>query len=94
MKLDTERRAQIQRNHSVTHLVQRALQEVLGDHVHQEGSFVSEHSSRFDFNHYEKISFKQLCQIEKTVNEYIARDLPVITEVLPIEEAILLQNLL
>ena len=87
LKLDTERRAQIQRNHSVTHLVQRALQEVLGDHIHQEGSFVSEHSSRFDFNHYEKISFKQLCQIEKTVNEYIARDLPVITEVLPIEEA-------
>ena len=87
LKLNTERRAQIQRNHSVTHLVQRALQEVLGDHVHQEGSFVSEHSSRFDFNHYEKISFKQLCQIEKTVNEYITRDLPVITEVLPIEEA-------
>ena len=87
LKLDTERRTQIQRNHSVTHLVQRALQEVLGDHIHQEGSFVSEHSSRFDFNHYEKISFKQLCQIEKTVNEYIARDLPVITEVLPIEEA-------
>ena len=87
LKLNTERRAQIQRNHSVTHLVQRALQEVLGDHIHQEGSFVSENSSRFDFNHYEKISFKQLCQIEKTVNEYITADLPVITEVLPIEEA-------
>ncbi|MDD6302959.1 MAG: alanine--tRNA ligase [Bacillales bacterium] len=87
LKLDTERRAAIQRNHSVLHLLQSALQKVLGEHVHQEGSYCSDTVARFDFNHYEKVSFKQLCQIEKTVNEFIAKDYPVVTEVLPLEEA-------
>lgn len=87
LKLDTERRAKIQRNHSATHLLQKALQTILGDHVHQEGSYVSDTCLRFDFAHFEKISFKQLAQIEKTVNEYIAEDAQVVTKVLPIEEA-------
>ena len=87
LKLDTELRKKIQANHSATHLLQAALQEVLGDHVKQEGSFVSSEVLRFDFDHFEKISFKQLCQIEKCVNEYISKDLEVVTEVLPIEEA-------
>lgn len=87
LNLNTERRRAIERNHSATHLLQKALQVILGDHVRQEGSFVSENCLRFDFAHFEKISFKQLAQIEKTVNEYIVSGKDVITEILPIDEA-------
>ena len=87
LKLDLERRKKIRCNHSVVHLLQKALQVVLGDHVHQEGSFVSDDLCRFDFTHFEKMTFTQLCQVEKLVNEYISQGAEVSTLVLPIEEA-------
>ena len=87
LKLDTERRKRIQANHSSVHLLQKALQVVLGDHVHQEGSFVNDEIMRFDFTHFEKVSFTQLLQVEKLVNEYIQQSLEVNTLLLPIEEA-------
>ena len=66
----------ITRNHSCTHLLQKALQEVLGKDIHQEGSANNDEYLRFDFNYNEKITFEQLYQIEKLVNTYISEDLP------------------
>lgn len=85
--VDAERRKSIMRNHSAVHLLQKALRVVLGDHVHQEGSYVSDTVVRFDFAHYEKMTALQLRQVEKTVNEYIARGLKVETKILPLAEA-------
>lgn len=87
LKIDSERRMKIMRNHSAAHLLQKALQEVLGSHVHQEGSYVSDSVVRFDFSHYEKMTSSQIKQVEKLVNEYINRNLKVVTKILPIEEA-------
>jgi alanyl-tRNA synthetase len=85
--IDEERRMRIQRNHSSAHLLQAALQEVLGPSVHQAGSLDSEECVRFDFTYNEKMTPVQLRQVEKLVNEYIYKALPVKTEILPIEEA-------
>ena len=85
--VDAERRKSIMRNHSAAHLLQKALRVVLGDHVHQEGSYVSDTMVRFDFPHYEKMTALQLRQVEKTVNEYISRGMDVETKVLPLAEA-------
>ena len=85
--IDEERRIRIQCNHSATHLLQAALQEVLGSGVHQAGSLNSDACVRFDFTYNEKMTPVQLRQVEKLVNEYIYRALPVKTEILPIEEA-------
>ena len=87
LKIDANRRRKIERNHSSAHLLQKALQEVLGSHVHQEGSFVSDTMVRFDFAHFEKMTAVQLRQVEKLVNEYIANSYVVETKVLPLEEA-------
>ena len=87
LKIDEKRRKKIMRNHSSAHLLQKALQVVLGSHVHQEGSFVSDTMVRFDFSHYEKMTSTQLRQVEKLVNEYINEGLEVETKILPIEEA-------
>ena len=87
LKIDQVRRHKIMRNHSSAHLLQKALQEVLGSHVHQEGSFVSDTMVRFDFAHFEKMTSVQIRQVEKLVNEYIAAGHVVETKVLPIEEA-------
>ena len=87
LKIDANRRRKIERNHSSAHLLQKALEEVLGSHVHQEGSFVSDTMVRFDFAHFEKMTAIQLRQVEKLVNEYIANSYVVETKVLPLEEA-------
>lgn len=87
LKIDVDRRNKITKNHSAAHLLQKALQSVLGNHVHQEGSYVSDTMVRFDFSHYEKMSQIQINQVEKLVNEYINRSLVVDTKVLPLEEA-------
>ncbi|MGM9781467.1 MAG: alanine--tRNA ligase [Candidatus Cryptobacteroides sp.] len=76
LKVDEERRTRIEANHSCTHLLDRALREVLGDHVEQKGSYVCDKSLRFDFSHYEKLSDEQLCAVEKRVNQLIRENLP------------------
>lgn len=76
-KIDVLRRRDIMRNHSATHLLHKALKEVLGDHVNQAGSLVDEHRLRFDFSHFEQISKNDLRKIEERVNEKIREELPV-----------------
>ena len=85
--IDMERRKAIQRTHSTTHLLDAALKKVLGDHVHQAGSLVEPDRLRFDFTHFEAISPEELRQVEELVNDAILEGYPVVTEILPIEEA-------
>jgi alanyl-tRNA synthetase len=86
--VDIPRRRNIQRNHSATHLVHEALRLVLGTHVHQQGSLVAPDHLRFDFPHLGKITREEIKAIEDIVNEKIADDISVFTEVdMPIEKA-------
>ena len=74
--VDAERRQRIANNHSCTHLLDTALREILGTHVEQKGSFVSDGSFRFDFSHFEKLSDEQIKAVEHRVNELIRADYP------------------
>ena len=85
--IDTQRRKAVCRAHTTTHLLDAALKKVLGDHVHQAGSLVEPDRLRFDFTHFEAITPEQLSQVEWMVNDAILEGCPVVTEVLPIEEA-------
>ncbi|MBE7002876.1 MAG: alanine--tRNA ligase, partial [Ruminococcaceae bacterium] len=85
--VDSDRRAAICRAHSATHLLDAALKQVLGDHVHQAGSLVEPDRLRFDFSHFEAVTPDELLQIEITVNDWILAGHPIVTEELPIEEA-------
>jgi alanyl-tRNA synthetase len=85
--VDQVRRDEITANHSCTHLLQSALKQVLGDHIHQAGSFVGPDYLRFDFSHFEKPTQEQLQEVEKIVNEYIAGGFEVTKVVMDIEEA-------
>jgi alanyl-tRNA synthetase len=76
-RVDARRRRNIQRNHSATHLVHEALRQVLGTHLHQQGSLVAPDRLRFDFNHFERITPEQLRAIEEIVNDKIAGGIPV-----------------
>jgi alanyl-tRNA synthetase len=87
MQIDHQRRHETMRNHSATHLLHSVLVDVLGDHITQQGSFVSDEYLRFDFSHYEKISGEQLLLIEKKVNKLIASSLTANIRELPIKEA-------
>lgn len=86
-KIDSKRRNNIRRNHSVTHLLHKALKEVLGAHVNQAGSLVRDDYMRFDFTHFEAISSEDLKKIEEIVNEEIYKALPVDTIITNPEEA-------
>ena len=86
-EVNAERRAAIARNHSAVHLLQAALRKVLGSHVEQSGSYVDEHRARFDFTHFQALSADELRQVESIVNNAILSGLPVVTDVMPIEEA-------
>ena len=87
LEIDHNRRHLTMRNHSATHLLHSVLVSVLGEHITQQGSFVSDEYLRFDFSHYAKISDEQILLIEKQVNELIALALNSNVRVLPIKEA-------
>ena len=86
-KVDVEKRSEIQKHHTVTHLMHAALRETLGDHVGQKGSLVAPDRLRFDFSHYEAVTNEQLDDIEKRVNEKIQENIPALIEEMPIEQA-------
>ena len=85
--IDIELRERIRRNHSATHLLQAALQQILGNHVHQKGSLVNDSYLRFDFSHNQSITQEQIVEIENLVNQQIRCNLPVDVELMPIDEA-------
>ena len=87
LSVDAEKRADTSKNHSATHLLQRALREVLGNHVEQSGSFVNPDRLRFDFTHFQSMTAEEITKVEAIVNEKIAEALDVNTQVMSIEEA-------
>ena len=87
LSVDAERRALISKNHSATHLLQKALKMVLGDHVEQAGSLVTEARLRFDFSHDKAMTAEEIKKVEEIVNNEIAADLTVDTKVMSLEEA-------
>jgi alanyl-tRNA synthetase len=87
LQVDAARRADICKNHSATHLLQKALRTVLGTHVEQAGSYVDGERLRFDFSHFSAMTKEEIEKTEKIVQEQIAASLPVITSVMSIEEA-------
>ena len=86
-RVDAEKRAATERNHTCAHILQAALRSVLGDHVHQSGSYVDPYQCRFDFSHFSAMTADEIQQVENYVNRVIMAAVPVTTEVLPIEEA-------
>ena len=87
LSVEPEKRKLSARNHSATHLLQKALRTVLGTHVEQAGSFVNEERLRFDFSHFSPMTPEEIQKVEDLVNESISNSLPVIIKNMPIEEA-------
>lgn len=87
MEVDAASHANTCRNHSATHLLQAALQEVLGDQVHQQGSYQDSERTRFDFSYGQAVTKEELAKVEQIVNEKIAADLQVTTQIMSVEEA-------
>ncbi len=87
LAVDEENRTSTCRNHSATHLLQKALKMVLGPHVEQKGSLVTPDRLRFDFAHFAPMTPDEIAQTEELVNREIAASLPVVTEVMPLAEA-------
>ena len=85
--VDKELRAKTCRNHSATHLLQKALREVLGSHVEQAGSYQDGDRTRFDFSHFTAMTAEEIAKVEAIVNEQIALATPVVTEVMSADEA-------
>jgi alanyl-tRNA synthetase len=88
LAVDRERRRQIARHHTATHILQAVLRRQLGDHVKQSGSLVSPERLRFDFTHFKAISPEELAQIELDVNAAVADNLPVQTDRMSVTEAL------
>ena len=87
LKVDEALRRATARNHSATHLCQKALKEVLGGHVEQKGSYVDPYRLRFDFSHFQAMTADELKAVEDMVNEKIEEAIPVVTEVMSLDEA-------
>ena len=85
---DAARRARVMRNHSGTHLVHAALRNILGTHVKQAGSLNAPDHLRFDFSHFAQLAPEELQEIENQVNEEILRDLPLQTDIMPLDDAL------
>jgi alanyl-tRNA synthetase len=86
-RVDVELRRRTMRNHSVTHLMHKALREVLGSHVQQKGSLVDADKTRFDFSHDKPLSAEEIRQVESRVNAEILRNTATRAQVMPIEDA-------
>ena len=87
LSVDAALRAKICKNHSATHLLQKALREVLGTHVEQAGSYQDGERTRFDFSHFAAMTPEELEKVEKIVNDKIAEATPVRTDVMTVDEA-------
>ncbi len=87
LHVDKTFRSKICKNHSATHLLQKALREVLGTHVQQKGSYQDGERTRFDFSHFEALTADELAAVEKMVNEKIAENIAVDTQVMTMDEA-------
>ena len=87
LQVSSARRRDTEKNHSATHLLQKALKNVLGSHVEQKGSLVTPERLRFDFAHFQAMTAEELKAVEEQVNEEIQADLPVKTEIMGIEDA-------
>ncbi|MCS4524288.1 alanine--tRNA ligase-related protein [Clostridium botulinum] len=87
LKVNEERRNNIRKNHTATHILHAALIKVVGDHVQQSGSYVDDERLRFDFSHFEAVSEDELKEVEKIVNKEIMKANAVNTKVMNIEEA-------
>ena len=87
LAVDPEKRHCTERNHTATHLLQKALREIVGTHVEQAGSMVNENLLRFDFSHFEAVTPSQLAEIEARVNEVINNFLPVSVAEMSMEDA-------
>ena len=86
-QVDKEYRMAIARNHTATHLLQAALREVLGDHVHQAGSYQDAEVTHFDFTHFSAVTPEELARVQKIVNDKIYESMNVTVREMPIEEA-------
>lgn len=87
LTVDASLRTKTCRNHSATHLLQKALRDVLGTHVQQKGSYQDGERTRFDFSHFEAMTAEELAAVEKIVNEKIAENIAVETQVMTMDEA-------
>ena len=87
LSVDAALRTKTCKNHSATHLLQKALREVLGTHVEQAGSFQDSERTRFDFSHFTAMTAEELAKVEAMVNAKIAESIPVVTDVMTAEEA-------
>ena len=87
MEVDAKNRETTAKNHSCTHLLHKALREILGNHVEQAGSLVDAHRLRFDFTHFQSLTGEEIRMVEDLVNQEIKAALPVVTEVMDVESA-------
>ena len=87
LKVNVPAREDTEKNHSATHLLQKALRTVLGSHVEQKGSLVTPDRLRFDFAHFQAMTDEEIAEVEKIVNQEIEEDLPVLTAIMSLDEA-------